>query len=436
MKLLTIKNITWNTVKKIANLNFSIIMLLLIALISIIGTIIEQNQNLIYYQINYPIRNIFTIHLNWQIITFLGIDHIYSTWWFSSILILFFFSISICTFSRQLPSLKKARNWKFLQKISNIKNLLNITSFYQKSLCNVIYSLNYQNYYVFHKNNSIYAYKGLLGRIAPIFVHVSIILVLIGSITGLMGGFMAQEMIPCNEIFHINNIIKAGSKSHLPENLIGKIQDFSIEYHQNNSIKQFFSSIELIDNQGNNITKKRIAVNSPLIFQGTTFYQTDWQINSIRLKIGKSKTIQKKLNKVSLGNQNLWVCSFPVNSNEEILIIIKDLKEQILLYNFSGTLLTKINLNEKYQINNTYFSIQEIMTSTGLQIKTDPGIIIVYIGFFTLIVSTSISYLSYSQIWAKSIKNNLELAGSTNRASLSFEEDFTTIQEIYTKYTR
>ena len=41
----------------------------------------------------------------------------------------------------------------------------------------------------------------------------------------------------------------------------------------------------------------------------------------------------------------------------------------------------------------------ELLTTTGLQIKTDPGIPLIYTGFLFLMLSTLISYITYSQIW-------------------------------------
>ena len=61
------KNFIWSIFKKLGNLNFSIFILLLIASISILGTIIPQDQNLSYYQFNYPVHHSL-LNLNWQII--------------------------------------------------------------------------------------------------------------------------------------------------------------------------------------------------------------------------------------------------------------------------------------------------------------------------------------------------------------------------------
>ena len=72
----------------------------------------------------------------------------------------------------------------------------------------------------------------------------------------------------------------------------------------------------------------------------------------------------------------------------------------------------------------------DILSSTGLQIKTDPGIPLIYTGFFFLMLSTLISYLTYSQIWV--IKNNKEIfiGGNTTRGTFEFEIEFLKLIKI------
>ena len=51
MKLLNKKNILWVLAKNLSNLNFALFILFIIIFFSIIGSIIEQDQSLKYYQI-------------------------------------------------------------------------------------------------------------------------------------------------------------------------------------------------------------------------------------------------------------------------------------------------------------------------------------------------------------------------------------------------
>ena len=64
------------------------------------------------------------------------------------------------------------------------------------------------------------------------------------------------------------------------------------------------------------------------------------------------------------------------------------------------------------------------MTSTGLQIKSDPGISTVYFSFLLLMASIYVSFFTYSQIWLMEIKEKVILGGKSNRAVLFFQEEF------------
>nr|YP_010155910.1 cytochrome c biogenesis protein ccs1 [Cumathamnion serrulatum]QQY85265.1 cytochrome c biogenesis protein ccs1 [Cumathamnion serrulatum] len=440
MKLLRIKNILWKSIKSLANLNFSIFTLLLISFCIMLGSIIEQDQSINYYQNYYPIYTNTLNFINWKFIIFLGLDHLYQTWWFILVLNIFALSLTICTFSVQLPSLKNARRWKFFHNIKRINsdnqihNLFDETS---NSYINMIYSLVYYNFYVFHKKYHIYAYKGLIGRIAPIFVHISIIITLFGSVCSLFLGYTAQEMIVNGELFHVKNIIHSGFYSNLDTNFVCKIDDFFIDYNKDRSIKQFFSKLSLLNNRGQLIINKIISVNSPLKFKGFTFYQTDWNIDSLRLKVGASnkQIIQKKLISININNKPCWLCKLPIDIDKQIFIVVFDLKDKIFIFDIDGSIIDSILINESLYLNDTSISIQNIMLDTGLQIKIDPGVQIIYLGFFILMFSTIISYISYSQIWICIICNVLNFSGSTNRAIFFFEEDIAKINTIYRSYT-
>ena len=66
----------------------------------------------------------------------------------------------------------------------------------------------------------------------------------------------------------------------------------------------------------------------------------------------------------------------------------------------------------------------DILSSTGLQIKSDPGILLIYSGFLFLMISTLISYITYSQIWIVKDKKKIFIGGNTTRATFDFELEF------------
>lgn len=96
-----------------ANLQLAIFLLLLIALCSGLGSIIEQDKDLEFYQKIYseslPLFNIGF----YQLLISLGLNHIYTTSWFFLLLFIFSLCLTSCTFLQQLPTLKFARRYYF-----------------------------------------------------------------------------------------------------------------------------------------------------------------------------------------------------------------------------------------------------------------------------------------------------------------------------------
>jgi cytochrome c biogenesis protein len=85
----------------LADLRLAIVLLLAIAAFSISGTVIEQGQTLEFYQTNYPADPALFGFLSWKVILTSGLDHVYRTWWFLALLIVFGASLIACTFTRQ-----------------------------------------------------------------------------------------------------------------------------------------------------------------------------------------------------------------------------------------------------------------------------------------------------------------------------------------------
>lgn len=408
----------------VADLRFSIFILLLISFFSIIGTIIEQDQSIESYKINYPLTNPVFGFLTWDRILEFGLDHVYKTWWFFTLIFLFGLSLISCTFLQQLPSVKIARRCQFFRKTGQFYRLNIFTTLTTFSFNKILLRIKENQYSIFQQKNIIYCYKGLIGRIAPILVHLSMILILLGTIIGSLFGFKAQEIIPKTESFHIQNILNNGQLSIIPKTS-ARINDFWITYNKNNTISQFYSDISILDNQGNETNRKTISVNYPLIYKNIYYYQTDWNLIGLRFQTVKNEIIEYPLLNI-LNNQNkVWLTWISNNRslNEGIIALIDNLEGYCSIYNESGTFLGNIELNETVNFQQS-LTFLEIISSTGLQIKTDPGIPIIYLGFFFLMLSTLLSYITYSQIWIIQKNQKLFIGGTTNRALFNFELEF------------
>ena len=418
-----INRILWKFIYLLGNLKLAIILLLFIALISSLGTIIEQEKTISFYETNYPISNPIAGFINSDFILFFGLDHVYTASWFLILLFLFGGSLLSCTFSRQIPSLKLARLWKFLRRDNKINKAGIAFSLNNGSLTQFSYLLRERHYNVIQQGPYIYAYKGLVGKIGPILVHLSIICILVGSILGSLTGFMLQELVPKGELFHLQNIISSGSLSYIPQNFEGYINDFNIAYNDQGMVDQFYSEIDILDNNLQIQKEKTIFVNEPLRYSGVTFYQTDWSIVSLKFTLNKKENVDIQLREIAGENTSrFWIGSLGYGSDNKVLVVLQDLTGKYLLYDSEKKLLGQSDIGHKIFFNGNELRLNKILPSTGLQIKSDPGIPLVYIGFLFLIFSVLLSYTSYFQIWVVKKQNKVYVYGDTNRAIYFFEK--------------
>jgi len=415
-----INRIFWKFFYSIGNLQLAIGLLLVISIFSSIGTIIEQEKSIDFYELNYPVSSPLFGFFSSKLIILFGLNHIYTTNWFLLLIITFGISLMSCTLSRQIPSLKMAKLWKFFKTEKNIQNNGMVFIVSEVSLNHFSYVLRKKDYNVIQQGEYLYAYKGLIGKIGPILVHLSIIFILLGSIIGFVSGFMVQEIIPKDEIFHLQNVVTTGPLSFIRNDFEGHVKDFKITYSEEGIIDQFYSDLEILDDQMISQLDKIIFVNEPLKYDGITFYQTDWGISKVECLVNNSKSIQVPLNQINLNNNSrFWVGIL----NKNTLIVFQDLTGKYLLYNSEKTFLGTGEIGQKIFVSGNELRITKVIPETGMQIKSDPGIHLVYFGFLGLIFSVFFSYVSYVQIWAVKKDKQLRIYGNTNRAIYFFEKN-------------
>lgn len=425
---LTLKSISRRFIGAIANLKLAIVLLLAIAVVSITGTVIEQAETLTFYQQNYPESPAVYGFVTWKFILFWGLNHVYSTWWYLSLLILFGSSLTACTFTRQLPALKAARKWKYYQKPKQFEKLALSAELDRGSIKSLIPLLEQQKYRVWRQDNALYARKGIIGRIGPIIVHLGMLIVLAGGLWGIFTGFFAQEIIASGNTFKIQNIIESGplSSSQIPDDWSVRVNRFWIDYTDNGDIDQFYSDLSVISDAGEELKRDTIYVNHPLRYDGVTLYQTNWSIAGVRVQLNNSPIFQIPVAKLdTLGAGEIWGTWIPTkpDMSSGVSMLIKDLQGTALIYNPQGELTSAIRIGQSIDIDGINIKLLDIIGSTGLQIKADPGVPIVYTGFALLMIGVVMSYFSHSQIWALEQDNSFYFGAKTNRAQVSFERE-------------
>lgn len=422
MKFLQIRK----QLKIFTDLKFAIGLLIVIALASSIGSFIEQDEQINFYQENYPLNLKVYGFIDYNFILKFGIDHIYRTWWFLFLLILLGISLIGCTITRQFPLLKNSKDYYFKTKTNSFDEL----SFFIK-IQNVYYlkesivlKLQKLNFSIFQRKNALYAYKGLIGRISPILVHLSLIIILTGASLGAFQNFKAQEILPKGEIFHIQNPLRVGSFTNFPSYGI-RVNDFWVEYEQK-KIHQFYSNLSILDNYGNELKEQTISVNNPLRYNGVDFYQSDWNLLGIRIE--KNNQIYElplfQLEK----NAKSWV-TWIEDCPSYYTLLFDQFQNNFAIYNQKGELENVKNIGDSILIRDTknesyLVSIIDILPSTGLLIKYDPSILFIYFGFGLLMITAALSYLPYTQIWIFNNSKECWIGGDTNRGKVQFEIEF------------
>jgi cytochrome c biogenesis protein len=422
---------------KLASLRLAIVLLLIIALFSISGTVIEQGQTLDYYRDNYPEQPALFGFLTWKVLLAVGLNNVYRTWWYLGLLVFFGASLATCTMRTQLPALKSAQKWRFYDNPRFFQRLALSATIEGRSLTELEPILRAQKYQIRREENRLYARKGIVGKIGPIVVHAGMLIVLIGGSYGALSGFMAQELVASGNTFKIDNIIDAGpfSQNQIPQDWSVKVDRFWIDYTPQGDIDQFYSTLTVLDDKQAAVKQETIYVNKPLKYRGVTLYQTNWAIAALKVRLNDSPIFRLPMAQLPGVEGRLWGTWLPTKPDlsEGVSLIAKDLQGTVLIYDTTGKLLSSVRTGGSTIVNGINLQILELIGSTGLQIKADPGIPIVYTGFALLMAGVVMSYFSHSQIWAFEKDGKLYLGGRTNRAQIVFERATIEVIEILRK---
>ncbi len=124
---------------------------------------------------------------------------------------------------------------------------------------------------------------------------------------------------------------------------------------------------------------------------------------------------------ISTSGKRLWISWLPF-SELGSTIFFETLRGDFIIPSLNLNDSLYAELGQSIQLNlsiNT--NIVDLLTCTGLQVRGDPGELFLSLGFASLILSTFISYISYSRIWIVKKFDSIQIGGITNRAKLRFE---------------
>jgi len=413
----------------IASLKFAIFLLLFIAFSSAIGTFIPQGKATQEY---YEIYNATPLigFLDGKKILLLELNHIYTSFWFLFALFLLSISLGLSSIRKQIPTLKASLKWvdyEVTEKFNKLKLAYQWET--NKENKNIKYAFNLlqrKGWDILSFENRLSARKGVIGRLGPILVHIGLIILLIGSTYGNFTRKSSEEyLIPSEEIDLINDLSN--------EKITLKLNSFDIEREADGMPTQFVSNIKLTSNESFNSFVKEASVNNPIRYKGITIYQADWGISNIVIKIN-GIIYQLKLQPIPEIGEQIW--GVMIQLGEEIkknyLLTITNENGPVKFFdsdNFSE--IGNLSFNKELEINSSIIEIIQIIPSSGLIIKNDPSIPIIYFSFILILSGAGLSLIPTKRIWIlNEVDSNMFYMGGLCNKNLSgFEKEFLDIAE-------
>ncbi|PKU65808.1 cytochrome c biogenesis protein CCS1, chloroplastic isoform X1 [Dendrobium catenatum] len=431
--LFLLKKLPKRVLAALSNLPLAIGEMFTIATLMALATVIDQGEAPDFYFQKFPEENPIFGFVTWRWVLSLGFDHMFTSPIFLGMLVLLAASLMSCTYTTQIPMVKVARRWSFIHSAEAIHKLEFSDSLPRASIQDVGVILMGAGYEVFLKGPALYAFKGMAGRFAPIGVHLAMLLIMTGATLSAAGSFRGSVTVPQGLNFVVADVMSpAGFLSKPTEafNTEVHINKFFMDYYESGEVSQFHSDISLFDVNGKELMRKTISVNDPLRYGGITIYQTDWGFSALQV----SKDGQGPFNLAMAplqrnGDKKLYGTFLPVGDTNSssvngISMLARDL-QSIALYDQEGKFVGVRRPSSKLpiDIDGMKIVIEDAIGSTGLDLKTDPGVPTVYAGFGALMLTTCISYLSHSQIWALQDGTTVVVGGKTNRAKLEFPDE-------------
>lgn len=136
-------------------------------------------------------------------------------------------------------------------------------------------------------------------------------------------------------------------------------------------------------------------------------------------------------------NGKTWATFLPLEAPSQsggapkgVTLLAQDL-QSVVVYDAQGAFVgvRRPGSNTPIAVEGVSIVIDGLVGSSGVQLKHDPGVPLVYAGFGGLMLTTVVSALSHSQVWAAQEGRDVHVGGRANRDKSSFGDELAAVVE-------
>jgi cytochrome c biogenesis protein len=408
-----------------SSLKLTIALLIIIAVASIVGTVIPQQYGAeeSFRALSPKLAKAFEL---------LQLSDIYRSMWFIILMSLLSLNLITCSVRRFPTTWKLFRKTASLDSDTSFKNLAPQRTITvegnTEELIGKAESLFLRRYKRVRKKGTangamLYGERGAYSRFGVYITHASILVVIAGAIIGSLLGFDAFVNLAEGE--STNTVYLARQKGVKKLDFTVRCDTFSVSYYDNGMPREYRSNLSFLEDT-NVIYQRALLVNHPITINGIRFYQASYGTipgDEVHLTIRKgddgqttktvkirdtfhlpdtdikSQVVRIEENFMSMGPAALIeIDSGGTSTRFWVFKYIEQIEER-----FPGIMerFPKFNpgLFKPYQ-----FALDEIETTyyTGLQVSRDPGVHVVAAGSVFIIVGFLITFFgSHKRIWVQ-----------------------------------
>lgn len=437
------------------SVHLAIVLLSLLAIGTIIGVVMPQEGMVEIADIQQRYGSNFEFYRNF------GFFNVYSSFWFITLQILFFFNLLIGSFKWLKPATLAA-----LQKNTLSPELMvhkpETHSFsrlwqgpregFESGIAPILKRFGYK--VVSDGEGGLYASKGNISRLGPCISHLGILLCLIAGVYSSFTGFKAVRMAVPGETF---SVMEANTfKTNIPEPLwIGsvpewkiRVNDFQVEFYKDHpeTAKQYFSKLDVVSPEGKVLKSETISVNHPLLYDNLSIYQASYAPTG-RFKVdinGQPKMLdinsefnQRPISVNPLANGSSLIM-FPffagqdpgVSENYAVFFVRKP-NEAPTAGKMPENL--KLTAGETGTLKGMKIHYINPEMSTGLQIKRAPEVPLMYLSYLIIALGATLCFFSQRQLWlnireVSPGQSAVMVTPKTNKARLSFQKELSQLE--------